>query len=514
MFQRFFLVLFIINVLNSCVSSRKHIFYGDKLYNKGEYKKAILWYEDYIKKNANNPEIVEKLRYKIVLSHIKLGNFYRAEKEINKILKFFPYSDKRDVYLLTKGLIYFEAKKYDKCIKYFNKIIKKIKDIKLKYQAIFYIALSYYKLNKIDSAIKRFFILSETENKFRDKSYFYLAHIFFYKKNDRINAYRFILKAIELKPEQKYKKLKQKIEWQYISTEKLTEERTISCIKVTEEDVWIGLWLGGVIRYIKGLNKFYLYTTKDSLISNFVRDIAIDKEKVFIATYNGVGIYNKIKGSFLKLKLPVKKVKVKAILVDNKKIWIGTLGEGVYLFNKETDIWRHFKKGKYLTDNYIIKIKKIGYIIWFCTIDNGLSFYDEAKKKWGRITVKEGLPGNTVKDIDGEKMVWFTCYNKGIGYINPENLEIKVIKKLGKKNNRIWLYGRYINIIRKRKNELWLGTMGDGIIVYDFLTKKIIHYTTLNGLPENYITAIEFDEDYVWIGTLESGLCVLYKPSI
>ena len=126
MFQRFFLVLFIINVLNSCVSSRKHIFYGDKLYNKGEYKKAILWYEDYIKKNANNPEIVEKLRYKIVLSHIKLGNFYRAEREINKILKFFPYSDKRDVYLLTKGLIYFEAKKYDKCIKYFNKIIKKI----------------------------------------------------------------------------------------------------------------------------------------------------------------------------------------------------------------------------------------------------------------------------------------------------------------------------------------------------------------------------------------------------
>ena len=50
-------------------------------------------------------------------------------------------------------------------------------------------------------------------------------------------------------------------------------------------------------------------------------------------------------------------------------------------------------------------------------------------------------------------------------------------------------------------SEVWIGTLNQGVIRYNPVAGSSVNYNTLNGLPHNQISDIEFGPDDVWIAT-------------
>jgi len=56
---------------------------------------------------------------------------------------------------------------------------------------------------------------------------------------------------------------------------------------------------------------------------------------------------------------------------------------------------------------------------------------------------------------------------------------------------------------------LWIAYDGAGLLNYDIAHNKATHYSIFNGLPTNYVNALDFDRNgRLWVGTLK-GLCCL-----
>lgn len=58
--------------------------------------------------------------------------------------------------------------------------------------------------------------------------------------------------------------------------------------------------------------------------------------------------------------------------------------------------------------------------------------------------------------------------------------------------------------------QVWFGT-SKGVTVYDQKTRDWVTYTQEDGLASNNVTCVVSDEEYVWIGTVNSGVS-RYEP--
>jgi signal transduction histidine kinase/DNA-binding NarL/FixJ family response regulator len=70
------------------------------------------------------------------------------------------------------------------------------------------------------------------------------------------------------------------------------------------------------------------------------------------------------------------------------------------------------------------------------------------------------------------------------------------------------LDGYLVQDVLSIKDEIWIGTSGEGLIRYNYRTHKKQKITTEAGLPSNYVNSLMYVNGYLWLGT-ESGLCRL-----
>ena len=62
------------------------------------------------------------------------------------------------------------------------------------------------------------------------------------------------------------------------------------------------------------------------------------------------------------------------------------------------------------------------------------------------------------------------------------------------------------------ETEVWIGTLNQGVIRYNPLTRSYVNYNTLNGLAHNQISDIEFGSNDVWVATF-SGVARYSRPN-
>ena len=67
-------------------------------------------------------------------------------------------------------------------------------------------------------------------------------------------------------------------------------------------------------------------------------------------------------------------------------------------------------------------------------------------------------------------------------------------------------------MIARREHEIWVGTSGHGIFIFDRKTEKVKNLRAIEGLSSNDISHIQVESDYVWIGYLEAGIDIFYEP--
>jgi ligand-binding sensor domain-containing protein/serine phosphatase RsbU (regulator of sigma subunit) len=227
---------------------------------------------------------------------------------------------------------------------------------------------------------------------------------------------------------------------------------------------WFGTYHGGLYKYDAARDTFIIYDTRDGLSSNWISTITED--------HNGT-------------------------------IWAGTWGGGITCFNPDGSM-QVYNTGNGLQDDKIwcmVEDREGNMLIG--TNEHGLSIYKGKRfVSYGFGNSAENRNIHTVIQDDAGRF-WFGS-NDGVSVVsfNGDNPERTIHYNQQNKN-----IGNQVRFIRKDKNgNLWLGTDGDGIFMYNNNQDRFIYKFSLNRLlyRDNIVTAMVIDDhDHLWAGTNE-----------
>jgi len=254
--------------------------------------------------------------------------------------------------------------------------------------------------------------------------------------------------------------------------------------------VWLGTSDNGINRYVE--EKWSFYTQKNGLLNNHIRMITPGPEDSFyFATTNGISIFKDKLWSVIKRDHGLAGKDVRDMVFDcNNRLWVAT-SSGISSISGN-DITN------YRTDTGIPSND-----VWTCALDStGAVWFGTIA---GIVIFKNG-------DI--------TAYDRYDGLANPDIRSITVTDDgtvfLGAKEGYLYQFKNgKLNVIKPEvtgttktledigvdsKGIMWIASDGDGLLRYD--GKKIIKYTTLDGIPGNHVRQLDFDQNgALWIGT-------------
>ncbi|HYX05662.1 MAG TPA: two-component regulator propeller domain-containing protein, partial [Bacteroidales bacterium] len=254
--------------------------------------------------------------------------------------------------------------------------------------------------------------------------------------------------------------------------EGLTHYFALTCMyEDSRGNKWFGTYHGGLYKYDVAHDTFVIYDMRDGLSSNWISTITED--------HHGT-------------------------------VWVGTWGGGITCFSPEGEM-KVFNTENGLQDDKIWSIRQdnegnmlIG------TNEHGLSIYK------GRSFVSYGFDASAEnKNIhaimqDNAGRYWFGS-NDGVSVVSFDGDVPEQTIHYNQQNKNI---GNQVRFIRKDDNgNLWLGTDGDGIFMYNTADQKFVYKFSLNRLlsGDNIVTAMVIDnKNHLWAGT-NDGL-VYYEP--
>jgi len=237
---------------------------------------------------------------------------------------------------------------------------------------------------------------------------------------------------------------------------------------------WFGTYLGGLNKYDPLTDKYKVYKNEvkntNSLSDNDIRCILeIAPNDFLIGTFNNLSRLNSITGKIKRYEVvggfnKLVNRRVVSFYKDSKnRIWLGTFGGGVDIFDPATEKFYHHrndpKDPNSLSENSVFAIHedKKGKL-WFGTY-KGLNSYDAERDKYTRYL-------NNPKDINS------LSHNK-------------IYCLTGDSNDNVWI-----------------GTLGGGLSRLNTMTGKFKTWTEKDGLPSDNVCALIFDKKgRLWIST-------------
>ncbi len=325
----------------------------------------------------------------------------------------------------------------------------------------------------------------------------YKAAKILYQNYERKSALYYINRVIRKSPPKdpliyKARQLKRRIQWEYISRNEGIPDNSISAIKFDGDDVWIGMWTGGVGRFTRSTYSVTLFKKrKNGLISPHVRDIAIIGRRVWVGTYNGLCYYDKKLSRWHHIKGKLGHTRIKRIVRFGNTLYVATLGEGLYATNIKNINWKKlFSRSKYISD-----VLYVGKRLYIATLDKGLFSMYRGKIR----NIIKNIPLKTLAYM--HHCIYAGSYGHGI---------LVVSTRTGKhfKNINKQLTSEYIEALYPLPSHhiMIIGTLGGGADFYHERTHRISHISILDGLPSDDVVRIAIARSRIWFGTLSGGI--------
>lgn len=271
-------------------------------------------------------------------------------------------------------------------------------------------------------------------------------------------------------------------------------------------DVWgnilIGSYSGGIdiARPVGTTIAIYQHIANDhhSLLNDHVNCVCQSTSgKLLMGTDNGVSIYDPKSGNWTHTCQGT--VVLDLLKTPQGTILAATYGDGVMEITEDGQSRSLYTKANnILQDDHVFRLcyDRDGNL-WVGGLDGDLLRLAADGPHY--------YPIHYVKDIlqlpDGQIAV-ATAY--GIKLISPANGKISelVYAPAGEKDVNGFVHTLFLNGGR----ELWIGTDGGGIYVYDLTTRQSRHLTTKNGLPSNFVNTVYCDTKGRIIIATEQGL--------
>jgi ligand-binding sensor domain-containing protein/CheY-like chemotaxis protein/AraC-like DNA-binding protein len=280
---------------------------------------------------------------------------------------------------------------------------------------------------------------------------------------------------------------------------------------------WISTLRGGVNIIDNKLQNFELIRhdplNKNSLINNFVLSFCEDENRNLWIGTDGGGLSfwdnkNRAYRNFVALPGDAGSLSsnfVVSILKDYKnQIWVATFSGGIDLYNKQTRKFKHyrcFNTAKGVEENNLWRLyEDSSHRLWAGTTRGGaLYLYNRIKDQF-ELFDKNLINIHTLYE-DRQGILWGGDYTRLI--------RIDIVHK---KHQYIAVNNAIRSMLEDRNHNLWIGTEGGGLLLYNRNRKTFKTYTEADGLPGNSVlNLLEDNQGRIWMSTY-NGLSV-YDPA-
>ena len=301
--------------------------------------------------------------------------------------------------------------------------------------------------------------------------------------------------------------------------------------------IWIGFVSKGLIKIEKQKKLFKRYIPLNPTAkavasgrqhSSDVRAIlAIDKNKLLVGSLTNLCEVNTLTGEndfayYKNKQAVVPKLNEKGFytgLIKDKKgnIIVGTWNRSYFAYNPSTDFFKEYSKntGYSLlgmgdqTRALLIDSKNNLWVatdstVAYINVDKFLNAtpknlkFNKFKPELGNPSCITGFPVYCLFE-DSKKNIWVGTVS-GLNRISPQGKIDQFINNPKDPNSLSENDVRHI--IEDDKGNIWIATNGGGINKFNPATNKFISYNTLNGLPDDAIYTIAFDnEKNLWLSS-------------
>jgi ligand-binding sensor domain-containing protein len=274
---------------------------------------------------------------------------------------------------------------------------------------------------------------------------------------------------------------------------------------------------------------FHIPGDSASLPDNHVNVILFDEDyNLWVGTKNGTALFNKtlktfeVPKQFYDPNIELNQKEALSMLIESEgKIWIGTNGQGLFLYNTKSEEIQRFvnmpNQSFSLSDNRVFNLYRDRFgMLWIGTF-NGLNKLNNLVPKFRTFRSDpddpNSLSNNSVWcfEEDEKGNIWIGTED-GISILNRESGDYKILKHSKNETNSI--SGNQIRTLKRdSKNRFWIGTRYNGLTMYDPKTKKFKRYLhnprNSSSLPDDFILSVAIDSSgMVWVGT-DNGLGLL-----
>lgn len=282
--------------------------------------------------------------------------------------------------------------------------------------------------------------------------------------------------------------------------------------------LWAATNAAGLILLLPDKNVFYEYQAdlldQKKLQSNRIGGIFQDQSgMIWLSTFTGAERFNPDESKFILYRFPSNSSEtlvyksVRAIAEDSSyRLWIAS-SNGVYVLDRNTGTYTNYQWKR--NDPYSLNDNDVYSLccdwsgnMWAGTV-SGLNYFDPVRKNFREVYAQQdtfkgvACVHRIVPERNGDLLVGS---NAGLSVYNFKN--DTVYELINNAIRSVWADKRGI---------LWIGTLTDGLIKYNRLTKEIEHFINVLGdtssIASNFVSSVTQDHDgKIWIGT-KSGLC-------
>lgn len=324
----------------------------------------------------------------------------------------------------------------------------------------------------------------------------YSAARILYQLGNRESALYYVNRSLELtvpssELNKKLKQLKRRVRWEYLSTYEGLPDSSVSAISFDGDDIWFGLWTDGVARYTRSRNSLWIVPTAQ--VSKHVRDIAVDRDYVWVGTYDGLYRFNKHNSTWGLFQKGLGRPVVKRIRLTPSGTWVATLNRGLFFIDRTSDrIYPVLPASYKITD-----ILDTPNGLFVATLNHGMLRVSGGKK----LEILSGEAFKCLLEVNGH--IWGGTYGGGIYVVNSEG---QLVRHLGVEDG---LPSDFVEALSRGGGKILIGTLDGGLGVMSEAGGPIRKIGILDGLPSGDVTRIAVEKNRIWCGTLSGGIGIL-----
>ncbi|MBL4682656.1 MAG: response regulator [Pseudomonadales bacterium] len=285
--------------------------------------------------------------------------------------------------------------------------------------------------------------------------------------------------------------------------------------------LWVGTHNSGLNRYDANSEKFVRFQAQGndgSISGNRITSIFQSASgKLWIATLNGLNIWKPKTQSFERVL--ENRNEIMSIYQDRGNlIWIGSY-QGLSRWNPANEVMLHYEVADGLSDNTITSFAEdAAGKIWIGTFGGGLNLYDPETASFEQIIQHPKEPNSVPEDrvmaleFGKKDTLWIATRSNGLTKLEIVDSDKRFTTYKHDDNIADSLSANGVTSILYDSNaDLWVGTYGGGLNKFDSKQTTFKHFklnpNELNSLSSDRILALyQCSDDLIWIGTDGGGL--------